>query len=732
MDAGAARAIGGSIVEAARDMGSKLTADVDNVDPTIQAAKEVSSILSPAMSLFKPLGRLFGRGQDAKQTKEHRENVTWLRRIWRTQADANKGKGRGGLGGMLGMLLALVGAVLAPFKALARLLGAGRLLKAAGSLLPGRSRRAARRGGDAADRGGRGRSARRSGKTMADQAVPGVDGKEKPGKASGSRAGRAEGKGGGLKGMAKSAGGGALRMGKGLLRKIPVIGALIGGLMVASDVMADDDPEMSAQDNKTNKWGSVGGGVGGLVGGVLGMLGGPAGAIAGGLIGEKLGGMVGEWLATVDFDSVLSTISSTFTGLADTASKAAGAAFDYVKEGWSGLVTAGTDAITSMADWARDTWKAVTDKVAEWKDTAADAWQDTKDYAGDKVTEVADAGSNILYKASGGRYGSGGSSAAKDQLIQAMDAGGITDPKSKAMLMANVDHESGGFTKTEENLNYSAKRLQEVFPKYYKNADDARADAGNPEAIANKVYGGRMGNKDPGDGYKFRGRGALQLTGRAQYEEMGKKLGVDLVNNPELAADPKYSAQIAVQHWKSSGADKAAQAGDMDKARRLTNGGTNGLEDVKKKYEETYLAQAQAGDLTPTRRADEFKVDAPAAVDTAVANTMSAMAPPNSLASAQAVTPIGVMAPTQPRPVTVANSSIPATLAAPKMANYAPAAADASQTKIPSVAEVKAPPAGAGGKEGSTTVNVETPLSQNVNDRGIAHASAGGIGMWPM
>lgn len=732
MGPGAAQAIGSSIVDAAKDMSSKLTADVDNVDPTIQAAKEVSSLLSPALSLFKPLGRLFGRDKDAKQTKEHRENVTWLRRIWRGQADANKGKGRGGLGGMLGMLLALVGAVLAPFKALGRLLGAGRLLKAASSLLPGRSRRAAR-GADVGGRSGRGKDGAHSRNALNADGTS-IDGKGKGVAASAKEsksAGRAA-KGGGLKGMAKGAGSGALKLGKGLLKKIPLIGALFGGAMLASDAMAADDPELSKDENKKNKWGNVGSGVGGLVGGVLGMLGGPAGAIAGAMIGDSLGGMVGEWLSTVDLGSIPGKIGDAFNSLKDGALEAASTAFTFVSDGFKGFLDVQAKAFTAVGQWIKDAWGKATDAVLGVKDTVMDKVQDGKDYVADKASSVADAGSNMLYKASGGKFGSSSSSAAKDQLIQAMDAGGITDPKSKAMLMANVDHESGGFTKKEENLNYSAKRLQEVFPKYYKDAESARADANNPEAIANKVYGGRMGNKDPGDGYKFRGRGALQLTGRAQYEEMGKKLGVDLVNNPELAADPKYSAQIAVQHWKSSGADKAAQAGDVVKARKLTNGGTNGLADVQKKYEETYLAQAKAGDLTPTRRADEMKVAAPAAVGTAVASTMAAVASPKSLAGAQAATPIGIMAPSQARPVAVANNAVPATLAAPKVASYAPAAADASQVKIPSMAEVKAPPPGAGGgKDAATTVNLEAPLSQGVQDRGIAHASAGGIGMTP-
>ncbi|MFJ3487112.1 glycoside hydrolase family 19 protein [Pseudomonas sp. NPDC090202] len=723
--ASTAKAIGSSIADAVRDAGSRLTADVDNVDPTIQAAKEVSNILSPALALFKPLGRLFGRDKEAKQTKEHRENVSWLRRIWRGQQDANKPKG-GGPGGLLGMLLGLVSAILAPFKALGRMLGLGSALKAAGSLLPGRGGRAGRaaRGGSRSGAQGNGLPVAEGGRRArtAGAQAGGINGTigDAPG-----RPGAA--KSGGVKGALRSAGGGLAKLGKGLLRKLPIIGALFGGAMLASDAMADDDPNLSKEENKKNRWGNVGGGIGGLLGGALGMLGGPAGALAGGLLGDQLGQAVGKWLSTVNFDDVTGAITDTFSGLADKAGKAADTAFGFMKEGWDKLVTVGSGAIQGMADWARDTWKSVTDKVAGWKDTAADKIQTAKDYVGGKVDSAKDAGSNLLYKATGGKLGGGGSDARRAELVKAMDEGGITDEKSKAALMANMDHESGGFTKKEENLNYSAKRLQEVFPKYYKDAESARADAGNPEAIANKVYGGRMGNVDPGDGYKFRGRGDTQLTGRAQYEDMGKKLGIDLVNNPDLASDPRYSAKIAVANWKSSGADKLASAGDMTGARKRINGGLNGIDDVNGKYD-AYLAQAKAGDLTPTRRADEMKVAAPAGVNTAVASTMATMSAPKNVASAQGVTPIGVLAPTAPRPAAVATSSIPATLAAPTLSRYAPAAADASQAKIPSVVEAKTPPPN-NAPPPATTVSVEMPLSQGVEDRGIAHASAGGIGM---
>lgn len=743
------KAVGGAIVDAMRGLGSNV-AGADSVDPSIQASKEVGAIFSPMLTVFKPFGRLFGRNSEAKQAKQHRESVNWWRKIWRAQDDANK-KDRGrGLLGIVGMLLPLLAALLAPLKALSRVLGLTRLGKALADRLPSRRGRNGRSapGAGGNERGRRGRNTTAVG-TGRQVGAPEVDR---------ARAGRTE---------SPRAAGGAARMAKGFLRKLPIIGALIGGGMLAADAMAADDPHLSKDENKQKKWGNVGGGAGALIGGVAGMLGGPAGAIIGGIVGEQLGSVAGEWLAKVDFDTAVTSVKSAFSSLASNTSAMAESAFKAVKEGWAGMVGAGTKALTGMVAWAQDTWNKASEKVLEVRDTVSDKVSTAKTYVSEKATSVADAGANVLYKATGGKLGKGGSAAAKEQLIQAMDQGGITDPKSKAMLMANVDHESGGFTKTEENLNYSAKRLQQVFPKYYQSVEDARADAGNPEAIANKVYGGRMGNTEAGDGFKYRGRGALQLTGKAQYEAMGKKLGVDLVNNPELAADPKYSAQIAVAHWKASGADKAAQAGDIVGARKRTNGGTNGLGDVEAKYKDTYLAMAEAGDLTPTRRADEMKVVAPEPVKEAVATTMAALKPvrprmgsqPGAdpigvLAPAQAgsqvaaakpatpggaaatttaptVTPIGVMALTQPRVQTVAPAApvLPSTTAAPTVRSYAPAAADASQAKIPAVSEVKTPLPSGGKGSSPAQFSVEVPLTQDVGDRSIAHTASGGIGM---
>ena len=749
----------GDAADTLKGVASAVSTGSDGIDPSVQAVKELGGIVSPVAGILKPMGRMFGIGRKPEAVKAQRENVTWYRRIW----NAVKGErgGKGGMGLMMTALLSMLGMLLAPIKALSKLVGLTGLLKGALSMMPGRSIMRARRA-DARNAAAQAATSRRRG---APGATPETQGRRagqagtvdaqgrRNAPASSPEARRAErparkgalGKGLDLGKSLFGKGGGMLaKGGASLLRKIPVIGALFGGAMLASSVMASENPNATPEEKqsaKADKWGTVGGVAGGVVGATVGSLLGPIGTIVGGIIGDQIGSVMGGWLSTVDFESALATVTDSFDALTTGAMDLAGSAFDTVKSSWTDLMTSGAKVFSAMSDWAKETWKAATDAVMGVKDTVADKVQTAKDYVGDKATSVKNAGQNLLNKATGGSY-TGGSNAHKDELIKAMDAGGITDPKSKAMLMANVDHESGGFTKNEENLNYSAKRLQEVFPKYYNTPEAARADANNPEAIANKVYGGRMGNKEAGDGYKFRGRGDIQLTGRDQYESMGKKLGIDLVNNPDLAKDPKISAQIAVQHWKSSGADKAAMAGDQDRARKLTNGGTNGLADVKSKYD-GYLAQAQAGDLTPTRRADQGKVQAPDAANAALASTMATVkgapaagvmpiaARPPMAPVMPGVRPVGVLAPTAPAPtvgpLTAGIKPISAgTMMAP---SYTPPAPEAAQMKIPPTPAVEKPlmtpsKAGAG-----PSVQMTVPLSQNLEDRQIAHVAAGGMGM---
>lgn len=155
----------------------------------------------------------------------------------------------------------------------------------------------------------------------------------------------------------------------------------------------------------------------------------------------------------------------------------------------------------------------------------------------------------------------------------------IETEKQKAMFLAQLLHESAMLADTTENLNYSENGLLKVFPKYF---DRSRAIkyARNPERIANRVYANRMGNgnEDSGDGWRFRGRGLIQLTGKENYVACGKELGFDLIKNPDYLLTPTGSARSAGWFWESRNLNLSADKGDIVTNTKIINGGLKGLE----------------------------------------------------------------------------------------------------------------------------------------------------------
>lgn len=165
----------------------------------------------------------------------------------------------------------------------------------------------------------------------------------------------------------------------------------------------------------------------------------------------------------------------------------------------------------------------------------------------------------------------------------------ITSPKRIAAFLAQIGHESAGFTRLEENLNYSAEALLSMFGRHRISVQDAMkygrkpGQAANPEGIANAIYGGlwgvkHLGNAEPGDGYRFRGRGLKQLTGRDNYRRCGLALGEDFVSAPDRLLMPVNAALSAGWFWASHGLNEVADSGDMVQATKIINGGTNGLD----------------------------------------------------------------------------------------------------------------------------------------------------------
>lgn len=161
----------------------------------------------------------------------------------------------------------------------------------------------------------------------------------------------------------------------------------------------------------------------------------------------------------------------------------------------------------------------------------------------------------------------------------------IDTPERIAGFIAQTAHESLNFTILEENLNYRAETLDKIFPKYFVKAGRKAADyAKQPEKIANIVYGGRMGNNQPGDGYLFRGRGIIQLTGRDNYTNFGKTVNKSAEEVASYVTSKEGAIESACWYWNSRNINKAADAGDIVLMTKLINGGTIGLEDRKKHY----------------------------------------------------------------------------------------------------------------------------------------------------
>ena len=180
-----------------------------------------------------------------------------------------------------------------------------------------------------------------------------------------------------------------------------------------------------------------------------------------------------------------------------------------------------------------------------------------------------------------------GAAGMADKVVPALDAAmqrfDIASPARMAAFLAQLAHESGELRHWTENLNYGWQGLRKTFSKYFQTDADARAYERKPERIANRVYGGRMGNgpESSGDGWRYRGRGPIQLTGKQNYQACGTAIGVDLVNAPERLETPEVGCLAAAWFWASKGLNALADAGDFVTITKRINGGTIGLEERK-------------------------------------------------------------------------------------------------------------------------------------------------------
>ncbi|MDU4288349.1 glycoside hydrolase family 19 protein [Mixta calida] len=173
-------------------------------------------------------------------------------------------------------------------------------------------------------------------------------------------------------------------------------------------------------------------------------------------------------------------------------------------------------------------------------------------------------------------------------IAMAMSKYGINTPLRQAHFIAQTGHESSGFRKVEEGLNYSESALLSMFSKRITPAQAKKygrneLHAADQKMIASIIYANRNGNGDieSGDGYRYRGRGLIQITGKANYAALVEQLGADVVGNPDLLTGYKLAAESAAAWWKNHGLNELADSDDVTRITRIINGGTNGLDDRK-------------------------------------------------------------------------------------------------------------------------------------------------------
>jgi putative chitinase len=164
----------------------------------------------------------------------------------------------------------------------------------------------------------------------------------------------------------------------------------------------------------------------------------------------------------------------------------------------------------------------------------------------------------------------------------------IVSVRQQAAFIGQCAHECGNFRTLEENLNYRAATLMKLWPKRFPTQEIANSYEKNPKKIANMVYSNRMGNRDEasGDGYRFKGRGCIQLTGHSNYYHASQSCGVDFVINPDLVATPQYAAMTGGWFWSTHNCNALAEAQDWIGLTKKINGGTIGLDDRIKRTDQ--------------------------------------------------------------------------------------------------------------------------------------------------
>jgi predicted chitinase len=439
-------------------------------------------------------------------------------------------------------------------------------------------------------------------------------------------------------------------------------------------------------------------------------------------LGEWIGGKIYDFIEPAlsplidGIAAIPETISNAWQGVVDIASKGIESVVDGFKSAkdkvtgaYESTVEAASKGIENVANGAKGvaSWgKGIYEKAVSKTSQVIEKGVNTARYVKQSVQESGRSAMDSL---------TGKKAERRQALVSEMQSSGITDPTEKAMFMAQMDHESGGFGSMEESFNYrTADSIAAVSKSAAKHGQPAiqAAMSQGPEAVAELMYGGRMGNTEKGDAYKYRGRGHTQLTGKANYEAAGKDLGLDLVNNPDLVKDPKIAAKVATWYWKKNKIGEAARAGDTVAVRKKVNGGLNGLEDTQSKFAD-YLTDAKTGKLggVPSTQS--------APNDTTSTSTPTMAAKPIIATTQQ--TPARQDFATTAQPI--AAKTVTATPIAPRATPVVMAKA------VPDVPKVQQQVSSSSRKPQSATMGVNEQIGQNISDRHLAHAVTGGLGM---
>ena len=295
-------------------------------------------------------------------------------------------------------------------------------------------------------------------------------------------------------------------------------------------------------------------------------------------------------------------------GVWDSTKKAAGAAWDSVKNGFNNAVAgaaSGIDYLKKGYNKAVDVAsagiekgvagaKAVGEGIAAGAESAVAFGQSVGNGVKNLVAKVD---SNALYQ----------------NILKYASMAGVTTPAGMAMYLGQMFEESGGFKVVSENLHYKVDTMMNLFSRA-KSAGRAAVEQvvkAGPAAIAEFLYGGRMGNDQPGDGWKYRGRGPLQLTGKGNYAAAGKALGLDLVGNPDLLLDPDIGAKASAWYFKTRVSSNALNSGDLRKVTKAVNGGYINIDKRSEAYK-AFLAKIGNGTLE-TVQTNPAKAGSPSA-----------------------------------------------------------------------------------------------------------------------